>query len=218
MEQSLASINQAPTPGPVSQIKQPKDSETVALSETLVPEEFKYVDFRNFSYRYRSSNRRRINVTLRAGAYEYDFKTDRGWFNLSDVYYTDLTGDGSPEAIVLLTHVSCGVSCDGGASLFYVYVANVNNLRRIWQYETGSLAYGCGLKLFSVKNRKVTMELFGRCSNPAEEYPGSKKYYVEDTTLVAFRFNGRRFLQERKTFISVAERYVGNYKPEISIN
>jgi hypothetical protein len=219
-KQSLAISNQAPTPSGLFKVEQPKDSEVEILNENfrIVPEKFKYVDFKNLSYRYRLLYGRRIGVTLKDGEYEYDFRDDRGWFNLSDVYYADVTSDGNPEAIVMLWHVSCGVSCDGGAALFYVYTARMNKLKMVWQYETGSLAYGCGLKSFAVKNRNVIIELFGRCSDPRKEFPGRGKFQVEDTTRSIFRFNGRHFVEGKREFISAPERSVLNYKSEIRIN
>ena len=184
----------------------------------LVPEEFKHIDFRNYSYPYEFGQGRKRNIALKNGEYEYEVEDDRGWFDLSNVYYVDLTGDTKPEAIVILWHVSCGVSCDGGAALFYIYTARQDRLKTLWQYETGSLAYGCGLKSFSVRNREITMELFGRCFDEIEASLRLGKFQVKDTTRFTFKFNGRKFIDEKKGYISALERDVVNYKPEISIN
>ena len=80
---------------------------------TLPPkptDSFHGIDFKAFSYPYAFSWGKRVNVHLKNGRSEYDFHTERGWFDLAHVYITDLTNDGHPEAIVMLWHVACGVS------------------------------------------------------------------------------------------------------------
>jgi hypothetical protein len=211
--------NSSSTPNDVSKVDQAKQNESASQNERfkIAPEEFKHIAFKNYSYPYKFSYRRKLNIALNNGEHEYDFKDDRGWFNLSDVYYLDLTNDGHPEGIVLLWHVSCGVSCDGGAGLLYIYTAHQNKLKSLWQYETGSLADGCGLKSFTVKHRNITVELFGRCFDRREESVGGK-FQVKDTTSLSFGFNGRKFVEEKKEYISVPLRSVMNHKPEISIS
>ena len=211
--------NSSSAPNNVPKVEQTKRGEAESQGERfkIAPEDFKHIDFKNYSYPYKFSYGRKLNITLKNGEHEYDFRDDRGWFNLSDVYYVDLTNDGSPEAIVILWHVSCGGSCDGGAALFYIYTAHQNKLKSVWQYETGSLAYGGGLKSFTVKDRKITMELFGRHFDGTGESSGGK-FQAKDTTRLIFGFNGRKFVEEKKELISVPERSVLNYEPEISIN
>lgn len=208
-----------PLPVAVEQSKQ-NQFEEQNRKFRVVPEEFKQIDFENFSYPYKFSyNGRKINFTLKNGGYEFDFEDDdRGWFNFSDVFYVDLTNDDKPEAIVMLWHVSCGVSCDGGAGLFYIYSSGQSKLKPLWQFETGSLGYGCGLKSFTVKDKKITMELFGRCFDEKEEPSSIGKFQVKDTTRLTFGFNGKKFVEEKKEFFSVPERSVLNYRPEININ
>lgn len=186
----------------------------------VVPENFKRIDFENFSYPYEFSyDGRKINIALKKGKFEYEEKpSGGGWFDLSDIFYVDLTNDKNPEAIVLLWHVSCGGSCDGGAPLFYIYTLEQNKLKPLWQFETGSLAYGCGLKSFTVKNQKITMELFGRCFEKTDESPTMNKFEVKDTTLLTFRFNGKKIVEEKKELIPTDVRNVMNYLSEISIN
>jgi hypothetical protein len=155
---------------------------------------------------------------MKNGEYEYDFKNERGSFNLSNVYFADLTQDGRPEAIVLLWHVGCGVSCDGGAALFYVFAFEKHKLKSLWHYETGSLAYGCGLKSLSVSGSKITMELFGRCSNGNDQSPGTGKFRVKDVTRVRFQSSGSKIVARGRTFIRTSERSVLNYEPEINFH
>ena len=48
------------------------------------------------------------NLVLIDGQFREFSEIRQHWFDLNDVFYTDLTGDGSPEAIVMLTHLECG--------------------------------------------------------------------------------------------------------------
>jgi hypothetical protein len=207
-----------PLPVPVEQSKQSQFEEQNEKFR-IVSEGFKQIDFKNFSYPYKFSyNGRKTNFTLKDGGYKFDYTDDRGWFNFSDVFYVDLTNDDYPEAIVMLWHISCGASCDGGANLFYVYTSGQSKLKPLWQFETGSLGYGCGLKSFTVKDKKITMELFGRCSDEKEDSSIMGKFQVKDTTRLTFSFNGKKFVEEKKELIFVPARSVLNYRAEISIN
>lgn len=85
-----------------------------------VADQFHGIDFSNRSLPYRFSWGKQIQLALKNGNYEYDFQNERGWFRLENVYVTDVEGDKRPEAIVMLWHVACGVSCDGGSALFYI--------------------------------------------------------------------------------------------------
>jgi hypothetical protein len=137
-------------------------------------------------------------------------------FDLQDVYYADVTNDKKPEAIVILSHVSCGCgSCGGAADLICIYQAHRHKLRGLWQYETGSMACGCGLKSLTIEEGNIGMEQFGRCPRPGLEDSGSAK--VPDLTQLNFRFNGSRFVRRLVRFISVPERDVKNYQAQIHI-
>lgn len=208
-----------PLPVPVEQ-SNPSQFEARNEKFRNVPEEFKLIDFEQMSYPYKFSyNGRKTNVALKDGKYEYEEKpSGGGWFDLSDVFYVDLTNDKSPEAIVLLWHVSCGGSCDGGTALFYIYSLEKNKLKSLWRFESGSLAYGCGLKSFTVKDKKITMELFGRCFDKTKKSLSMNKFQVKDTTRLTFGFDGKKIVEERKEYISTDVRNVMNYRVEISIN
>jgi len=192
-------------------------SGTKSSLSKLIADNFHGIDFKTFSYPYKFSFGKRVKVALKNGKYEYDFKIERGWFDLSHVYSSDLTNDRRQEAIVMLWHVACGVSCDGGSALFYVYSFENHKLKSLWQYETGSLAYGCGLKSFAVKGTTITVELFGRCSrNNQTSVTG--KAQVKDVTRLTFKLSGARFVARKREFFSSPERSVLNYEPQISIN
>ena len=183
-----------------------------------VADNFNGIDFKTFSYPYRFSWGKRVNVHLKNGRYEYDFRTERGWFDLSHVYFTDLTNDRRAEAIVMLWHVACGVSCDGGSALFYIYSFADGQLKTLWQYETGDLAYGCGLKSFAAKRGTLTVELFGRCSQRNQTASSTGKFHVKDLTRVTFKSNGSRFVVRKREFFSSPERSVLNYEPQVNVS
>ena len=186
-------------------------------SQAAVADSFHGVDFKNFSFPYRFSWGKQVNVLLKNGRYEYDFRTERGWFDLSHVYVTDLTNDKRAEAIVMLWHVACGVSCDGGSALFYIYSFDNRRLKSLWQYETGSFGYGCGLKSFSVRRGTLTVELFGRCSRRNQTDSSTGKFLVKDLTRITFKSNGTRFVVRKRQFFSSPERDLRNYEPDINL-
>jgi hypothetical protein len=210
---------QQPTPTPAVVVKQASEpQEDGNKNSRIVPQAFAGIDFENHSYgSYRLFSGTRIDLRLNGGKLYYAPDEDRGWFAFDDAYYADVTGDGAPEAIVILSHVQCGGSCDGGAALFYIYAARKHGLKRIWRYETGSYGYGCGLKSFSVENKQIVLETFGRCPKEASEDPGTRKFNVEDETRLVFRFDGRRVVRSELKFISSPARDVKNYNPEIRI-
>ena len=183
----------------------------------LVADSFHGVDFNNYTYPYRFSWGRNVRVALKNGKYEYDLKMERGWFSLAHVYVADVTGDNRPEAIVMLWHVACGVSCDGGSALFYIYSFQNRALKPLWQYETGSLAYGCGLKSFAAKGTTLTIELFGRCSQRNQTTSVTGKFQVKDATRVTFQSDRTRFVVRKRKFLSLPEQSVLNYEPQITV-
>jgi len=181
----------------------------------VVPEDFKNIDFKNHSYGvYKYPNGKEIDLTLYGG--ELRLPDDLGWFSLKDVYYTSVTGDERPDAIVQLSHVQCGGgSCDGGSALLAIFQMRGGKLNKIWQYETGSYAYGCGLKSLTLDTKKIVVGLFGRCPDAAKESPGRAKFMVENVTYVLFVFDGHRFIAKTEDFVTAPARDVKNYRPQI---
>lgn len=180
----------------------------------LIPGNFSDVDFQNFSYgAYTSPDLKPLTLTLTDGK----MWDDSGWFNLQDVYYNDITGDGSPEAIVRLLHLRCHGSCDGGSDLFYIYSRRNGKLKNIWRYETGSYAYGCGLKSITLGDKQIVMELFGRCSIQAMVSPGPAKYLVEDLTATILEFDSRQFRTKSMKYIPESLSNVKNWEAQIWI-
>ena len=189
-------ISSVPVATPQPSIEEPKRQIDPNDQFRRVPALWASIDFEHHSYGpYRFYGGRKINLTLKNGEYEYDFYESQGWFSLRDVYYVDITGDQIPEAFVNLSHVECGVSCDGGADLFFIYSKNAEGkLKELFQYETGTYAYGCGLKSLTLEGGEVQIELFGRCPEPGREYPGPGKYMVKDLTQVGFLYHEKGFL------------------------
>jgi len=180
-----------------------------------VPEEFRNFDFKNHRYGvYKFPNGAETDLTLYNS--ELGLPDDLGWFSLKNVYYTDVTGDGRPEAIVELSHVKCD-SCYDGATLLYIFTLRSGKLQKIWQYETGSYAYGCGFKSLALQNKQVVLELFGRCPDGAKEYRGSKEYMIEDLTFAVFVFDGGRFVTKTIEFMPEPAQDLKYYEPEVLI-
>lgn len=219
---SSSLVSQPPASTPIvksEDIKKPDIEEDDKKKLHIVPQAFEHIDFSNHLFgNYRLSSGKRIRLTLKRGEHSYDYpRADQGWFSFKDVYFTDVNGDGTPEAVVLLWHVQCGVSCDGGAALFYIYASHKRKLQTLWRYETGSLAYGCGLKSFILADKQITVETFGTCPHSARDYPGPAKFIIENMTRAVFRFNGRRFVRRKLRFISGPAVDAKNYKPKIRI-
>lgn len=207
------------TPRPIegAQVAQPTDPNEEFRA---VPENFAHIDFNNWSYgRYRFWGKK-LNLTLEHGEQEYPLKEGGGGetFSLRDVFYKDITGDGKPEAIVIITHVDCGVSCDGGSFLFYIYENRKGTLRKLWEYETGSMAYGCGLKSFTVSDKWLFLEMFGHCWQPASSFEVSGKFMVRDHTLSVFRFKGSSFVRQRTEITAAPAADLRSYTPPINLS
>ena len=177
------------------------------------PENFWAFDFMNYSYGdYVSSDGKRLPLTLRQGVLE----ENPGWFELKDVFYKDLTGDGIADAIVRMWHVQCDGLCNG-TDLFFIYSTRNGKLKNLWRYETGTYTYGCGLKYAMFGNKQIVMELFGRCSTQAMVSPGPAKFLVEDLTFSIFEFDGRQFRTRLMKYIPESLSNVKNWEPEIWI-
>jgi hypothetical protein len=180
----------------------------------VVPENFSEVDFKNFSYgSYVATDGTSHALNLWRGT----MGDESEWFELKHVFYKDLTGDGIADAIVRIRHAKCdGSSCDI-TDLFHIYTTRNGKLKDLWQYETGTYAYGCGLKSLTIAYKQMVMELFGRCSTQAMISPGPAKFLVEDSTSTVFEFDGHRFVTKSARYNLEPMRNVKNWEPAIQI-
>lgn len=206
-----------------AKLKEDKFKEEKIQIEKLkdVPEILKKTDFENFSYPFTFSyNRKKISVPLKNGSYEYDIQGGRGWFEFNDVFFSDLTGDNQKEAVVSLTHVSCGGSCDGGSELFYFYSIQNRKLKLQGLIESGSRAYGCSIKSFKLNNKEITIEQFGRCQKNSSENEDNEiacKFCVKDLTVSTYVLDGGTLKKKVGEIISTPEMNVMNYADETYI-
>jgi hypothetical protein len=200
-----------------------QDSEE-AEKDRDVPPEFREVDFKNFSY---PISWKRMVIRLEDGEYEYyEHKKleSNGWFKLGGVRYADVTGDGKQEAVVTVGWVDCGASCDGGSSLIYVYSGRRNKPALFWHIETGSHAYGCGLKSLVVNGRNITLELFTSChfegmtfrSERTEEMLG--KFGAKTYTRFDFESGGKGVVLKGREVFPFPQGDTKNYPSEISVS
>jgi hypothetical protein len=204
------------TSTPPVKVEEPKEAADDNEKFRVVPENFKHIDFQNWSY----GNHRSLEtkLTLVEGERDYPSKEGGGGdsFFLKDVYYADVTNDERPEAIVILWHLQCGGSCDGGSALVYIY-GSEKALKKLWQYETGSMAYGCGLKSLTITKTEIVLEMFGKCWQPEQGYSGSGKYLVDDSTRSIFQFNGTRFVRRQTEVMTSPTRNLKQFTPEVTI-
>jgi len=127
----------------------------------VVPEEFRYVDFSNFKFPFGS---------LLNGELVIEGPGASGTiYSLGQAYYLDLAGDSRKEAVVWISEVSCGGSCDGGAPLIYFYAQEGKGVRRIGELKFGPPAYECSLKSITFSREEIEIEQFGRCTKSTDE-------------------------------------------------
>ena len=215
--QILITSDPSHAPDIIPQIVEPPDRNK---NFRVVPVNFTDIDFSHWSYGLYRFGEKKFILGLSQGQREYPAEEGGGGeiFSLDDVFYTDITGDGKKEAIVMLSHVQCGGSCDGGSDLIYIYENRKGGTpRKIWEYETGSMAYGCGLKSFTVSNKKLALEMFGHCWQAASSFEGSAKFFIRDLTRTVFHYNGRRFVKASTQITAAPPTDLRNYIREVHI-
>jgi hypothetical protein len=223
-----------PTPSSPAQesAKSRKDVLSEPRNTKEVPTEFNGIDFRNRSYptnfdlSYTRSFRRQI-VRLKDGSYESRDPKGLGGaqYELNNVDYIDLIGDGKKEAVVHLSQLICGASCDGGSDFFYFYSFVHGKAKLLSRIETGSLGYDCGLKSFNLAMEILTLETFRACRfngisiKPAYEKDEIRgKFITNRFTQFTLRFNGHRFVQSRRTVFAQPEKDFRGYERKIEIS
>ena len=193
-------------PDVVTEVPAPPPSLDVNQRFRFAPKMFQPYDFKNRSYgNYILSDGKETDLALINGQFRL-YTSSSHWFDLNDVFYTDVTGDGGVEAIALLTHLECNSSaCDGGKSLIYVYSLDHGRFDEILKYESGSGINGCSLKSLIVKNRQLTLESFGKCPAPTTVTADDVRGKTYDLTRVDFRFNGKQLVPRDPTYFTVPD-------------
>ena len=206
-----------PPPAAPVRIEEPPPPPDLNARFRGVPPNFRGIDFATRSYgSYRLPSGANRDLVLIDGQFR-EFGDSQHWFDLNDVFYTDLTGDGSPEAIVMLTHLECGRMCDGGKNLVYVYSQN-HPLQEILQYESGSAIEGCSLKALTVEKKQLTLDLHGKCPPPSGIVSDYVRYETYDLTRVEFFFNGKRLVPKKKTILTVRNDVAADHSVDIRID
>ena len=112
-----------------------------------------------------------------------------------------------------LSHVHCAGSCDGGSSLFYIYTERGGKLKPIWQYETGSYTYGCGLKSLTISGKQIVVELFDHCTQDEIADRSTSKSISQESTFILLKYDGERLVQRSTEFVITAPTTVTTQAP-----
>lgn len=181
-----------------------------------IPAEFESVDFKNFKCDF---------GRLKKGKFEkeYSKKYAQGGesYTFDDVFYIDLIGDEKKEAVVFLYTVSCGGSCDGGANLIYFYSSNNGKAKLIDAFETGSNSGGCSLKSFTIKDKKIYVEQFGRCDKNSNYEEGATfvcKFCTKDETHSIYSFTNNKLKRDSIEIIETKIINIMNSPAFVGIN
>jgi hypothetical protein len=146
------------------------------------------VDFKNFTYLPYCAGEDPQKVTVKNGEFskeeQQDGYTDRFYFNVFNVTYSDLTGDGQPEAIVLTV---CNTGGTGNFSEGFIYTLKAGKTLLLARIEGGDRAYN-GLRSAVVENgllavdRNDVGENGGAC---CPEFAVTTKYKLTGDKLIA---------------------------------
>ena len=128
------------------------------------------IDFANFTYPTKAANLIYSSKTagskrsyrLRQGELKPKFDKKGHpltmWLKMGAVHYSDVTGDGTDEAIVDLGWITGGSALP---DLVYIYTLRKGRPKLLWTFETGDRADG-GLKDVHGENGKLIVELYGK--------------------------------------------------------
>lgn len=178
----------------------PASSEKIQTSD-----EIHKVDFKNFIYQPYCAGEETRKITVENGEFseekQMDGYIDRTYFNVFDVSYGDLTGDGKDEAVVL---TACNTGGTGNFSEGFIYGMKNGKPELLTRIEGGDRAYG-GLREARVENgiliveRNDVGEAGGAC---CPEYIVTSKYKLEGNKLKQVGTESKRELNpaERVSF------------------
>lgn len=187
------------------------DRERKQLEE--VPVVLKETDFRDYSFPF---------GRLKKGKLEIEREHLGGTtFNFGAVYYVDVTGSSAKEAIVEISEVNCGGSCDGGDTQFYFFAVSGERPKLIGVIKTGAQAGGCALKAISIESRSIQLEQYGRCVTRSDEASNWQeftcKFCVKDETRSLYQFIKGRLRRSNVTVASTPELDIMNRAAEFHI-
>jgi hypothetical protein len=103
--------------------------------------------------------------------------------------------------------------------LFYFYAIRRGRLTLLQRLSTGSLAYGCGLKSFTLGKEVLTIEVFRECSYSggtfiSKQQPG--KFEAHEFTRFTFDVVRGKFAPKKREVLPYAGETL-NYRPDVRI-
>lgn len=171
-----------------------------------VPERFRKIDFKNFSYTSMLTGKR---FRLLNGEAKSDSR-DHWSSGFSAVDYVDLTGDGEKEALVELWEQVVGGSTYG-TYLYFIFALEHDRPKLLWKFDTGSES-SCGHKSIAIEDQIITLEVFGICSldrMSSSNYEGDLN--AKNFTRFTFKWNRSRFAQQSREVLPYPENEVYKY-------
>jgi hypothetical protein len=124
----------------------------------MAQSDIRKVDFKNFTYSAHCAGDDPQTLTVKNGEFSsetpQDGYVDRLYFNVSDIAYGDLNGDGRDEAIVLTV---CNTGGTGNFSEGFVFTMKGMKTAMIERIGGGDRAYG-GLRTTRVENGLLIVE------------------------------------------------------------
>ena len=122
-----------------------------SLAQSSSANDIHRVDFRNFSYRPVCLNWQEAHETVRVkdGSFSRKNPDDPVTFEVTDVVYGDLTGDGIDEAVVLAT---CNTGGSGWFDEAFIYAMNSSKPVMLLRVPGGDRAAG-GIRAVRIESR-----------------------------------------------------------------
>ena len=145
-----------------------------------------FPDFENFEYPHLCFDGNNRPFTLKNGRY-----TNKGGGELdyARVKYADVTGDGKPEAMVILTIDTGGTAHPHCVFIFSLEDAATKRVKDLWDFETGDRADG-GLRRIYGQDGSLIIERYVLESNWGS---CCSKYFMREK----YRWNGHKFQKEQ---------------------
>lgn len=158
------------------------------------------VDFANFTYRAKPIYAKgEKSFTLQNGKYQGRLSDGADVpypVSLAYLTYGDVTGDGSEDAMVVLSE-----NVKGTAIPYYVYIYTLEkgSPKLLWAFETGDRADG-GLRQVYAESGELVIELYGKGTRV-----GGKLYGTEDAACCPSSFTRTRYKWQGTHFQQVGK-------------